>query len=96
MLETSNHILGLSMQPLTGNTNQTSLNVSQPNNDDDRTHNHHNHLNTNPVPYEEYLQQWDIMAVGGIRDNEGRMVGDGRERGSGLKKRHKAGFEFRT
>ena len=31
---------------------------------------------------EEYLQPWDIMAVGGRRDDAGRMTGDGRERGS--------------
>ena len=83
------------MQPLTGNTNRTSLSVPQPGNNN-RTHNHHNHLNTDPVPYKEYVQQWEIMAVGGRRDDEGWLAGDGRERGTRPKKRHKAGFEFRT
>ena len=66
--------------PPTGNTSRTSLHVPQPTNNN-RTHNHDNHLTTDPVPCEEYLQQWDIMAFGARKDDEGRMTGDGRERG---------------
>ena len=94
-LDTPSHVLGLTMQPLTGNTNRTSLSIPQPG-DNTRTHNHHNHLNRDSVPYEEYLRQGEGMAVGRRREDGGRMAGDGRERGTRPKKRHKAGFEFRT
>ena len=95
MLNAFNRILGLTMQSLTGEANQTTptLSLNQPMN---RTHKHHNHLNSDPVPYAEHLQQWDAMAVGGQRGDGGRMQGDGRERGSRPKKRQKAGLGFRT
>ena len=95
MLTMPNHVLGLTMQPLTGNANRTYLSEPQPDSSS-RTHTNHNHLNTDPVPYEEYQQQLEVMVVGGRWDEEGQMAGDGRERGNRLRKRHKAGFEFRT
>ena len=55
VLATFNHILGLTVQPLTRNANRTSLSVPHPGNNN-RTHNHHHHVSTDPVPYEEYLQ----------------------------------------
>ena len=48
------------------------------------------------MPYQEYLQQWDSMAVEGRREEEVRMTGDGRERGSWSRKMQKAGFDFWT
>ena len=67
----------------------------QPTQPMDRTHTH-NRLNSDPVPYEEYLQQWAAMAVGGQTEDGESMQGDGRERGSKPKKRQKAGFQFRA
>ena len=81
VLTTFNPIPGLTMQPLARNANRTSLRVPQPDTNN-RTHARRNPLNTDPVPYEEHCHPWEIIAVGGRRDDEGRMAGDGRERGS--------------
>ena len=51
--KTSNHSWGLTVQPLTGNANRAPLRVPQPSSNN-RTHTHHNPLNTDPVPCEEY------------------------------------------
>ena len=46
------------MKPLIWESDQTPRDFAQPVN---RTYTHE-HLNSNPVPYEAYLQQWDAMA----------------------------------
>ena len=54
----------------------------------------HNHPDSVPMPCEEYLQQWDAMAVGG-RTSDGGADARGWQ-GGRPKKRQKAGFRFWT
>ena len=79
------NISGLTMQPLTWESNPSARN---PTHQMSRAHNH-DRLTSTPVPYEAYLQQGDAMAVGGDGNPWDWMQGDGRERGSGPKKRQK-------
>ena len=81
------HILGLAMHPLTWETDQTALDLTQPLNRAQT----HDHL----ISCKEYLHQWDAMAVGG-RGRHGNRCRDGREWRNRPKKRQKAGFEFRA
>ena len=87
ILNAFNNLLGLNMQLLTRNRGliQTLDHTRDP-----------LLLHTDPVPREDYLQQWDTMVGGGQRGLRGRRQGDGRERGSRPKKGQTAGFEFRT
>lgn len=49
VLNASNHILGLTMQPLNGNANQTPLKATLPMSSI-RFHDHRHHLNSDPMP----------------------------------------------
>ena len=66
VLTTSHHMLGLSMQPLTGNTNRTPLSGPQLDSSS-RTNAHHNHPNTDPVPYEDNGSLWWLEVDGMTR-----------------------------
>ena len=59
------HVVGLTMKPLTWQSDRTALDLTQP-------------VNSNPVPSEAYLQQWDAMeGKGAVDPRKGKKTGFG-------------------